>query len=422
MQERKANVGILTEREPVLIVEDTKENQDLLAGLCRRLGVVNEVAENGKVALDMAEKKKYSLFIVDLMMPVMDGKTFIGKIKHVNPEAIILVQTALDSSETIIQVMKMGVFDYIIKPIDPELFSTSLFKAFDYLYLRTFEHEQSLAAGMKIRNQIEWLSYKDTLRIAAKDNVDTKSIYNLKTSLAQGAGFGSLVTLIDMMMSSAEKSGDKYTVDAQIIDLINTNNGYCRQQLDGLYSAADIMEQDVSLENHTGAELVADLPEIFARVVPFLAEKKLSLTYPELRENCRIHYNKEKVALIVEELLVNAYKYAAEGSVINVFTHISEGYFWVSVKNDIRIKPYGGVPANMEKLVLEPFFRIQPPDETAARFERIGFGLGLAVADYVMKKHNGLMIIHDVKDLTGEKERTCVLAEMLFPVDRGREV
>lgn len=39
------------------------------------------------------------------------------------------------------------------------------------------------------------------------------------------------------------------------------------------------------------------------------------------------------------------------------------------------------------------------PDETAAKFERLGFGLGLAVADYVMKKHNGMFIISDVRDL-----------------------
>jgi CheY-like chemotaxis protein len=422
MSDRKANIDMMTKKEPVLIVEDTKENQDLLAGLCRRIGVNSDIAENGQVALDMSAAKKYSIFIVDLMMPVMDGKTFIEKIKHVNPEAIILVQTALDSSDTIIQIMKMGVFDYIIKPIDPELLSGSLYKAFDYLYLRTFEHQQSLAAGLKIRNQIEWLSYKDTMRIAAKEGSDTKSIYNLKTSLAQGAGFGSLVTLIDLMVSSAEKKEDKYLIDSQILDLINTNNGFCRQQLEGLHSAADIMEQDISLEPHTGAELVAELPDMFSTVIPYLEEKKLSLTYPELRENCRLNYNREKIALILEELMVNAYKYALHGSVINIFTRISEGYFWLSVKNDIRLKPYGGVPVDMEKLVLEPFFRIQPPDESAARFERIGFGLGLAVSDYVMKKHNGLMIVHDVKDLTGDKERPCVLAEILLPIDRGREV
>jgi CheY-like chemotaxis protein len=412
----QANIATLASREPVLIVEDTRENQELLAGLCKKFGITCDIAENGQVALDMMAKRSYPVYIVDLMMPVMDGKTFIGKLRAIEPEAIVLVQTALDASDTIIHVMKMGVFDYIIKPIDPELFKEAVFKAIDYYYLKRFDKEQSLAAGLKIRNQIDWLSYKEGLRISGKESNDTKSIYNLKTSLAQGAGFGSLVTFIDMMKSTAEKEGDFYKVDASILDMITTNNEYCRMQLDGLHVAADIMEQEIPMEEHSASELVSALPDIFSRIIPFLPEKKLQLTYPELRDNCKLKYNNEKMVLVIEELLINAFKYALPGSVINVFSRISEGYFWLSMKNDIREKPYGGVPEKFEKLVLEPFFRLQPPDESAAKFERIGFGLGLSVADYVMKKQNGLCIVHDVKDLTHEKERVCVLAELLLPV------
>ena len=403
-------------RDPILIVEDTVENQELLRALCRKLSIQCDIAENGAVALSMLAKKEYALFVVDLMMPVMDGRTFIGELKKKIPDAVVLVQTALDSSETIISIMKMGVFDYVIKPIDPELLRETLYKALEYSYLKRNEKEQSLSAGLKIRNQIEWLSYKDSLRMSGKDSSDAKSVYNLKTSLAQGAGFGSLTTLIDMLSSAAEDKGDKYLVDKQIIDIIVQNNEYCRLQMDGLHAAADIMEQDFPLEELDSAALVADIPGVLSRVVPHLADKNLTITYPELKENRKIRFNREKVALVLEELIVNAYKYAIPGTGINMFSHVSEGYFWLSVKNDVSPKPYGGVSEKFEKLVLEPFFRIRPPDETAAKFERLGFGLGLAVADYVMKKHNGMFIIHDVRDLTHEKERLCVLSEMLFPV------
>jgi signal transduction histidine kinase len=176
------------------------------------------------------------------------------------------------------------------------------------------------------------------------------------------------------------------------------------------------MEQDFPLEESDAAALVASIPDCISSITPHLKDKNLVLTFPELKENRKLKYNKEKVSLLIEELMVNAYKYAINGSTINIFTRISEGYFWLSMKNDVTEHPYGGVPEKYEKLVLEPFFRIRPPDESAAKFERLGFGLGLAVADCVMKKHNGLFIIHDVKDLTHEKERVCVLSEMLFPV------
>jgi CheY-like chemotaxis protein len=414
MNLQKTVIEGITSREPVLIVEDKKENQDLLLGLCKRIGLSCDIADNGQIALSMLEKRKYPIYIVDLMMPVMDGRTFIEHLKKKYPDAVILVQTATDSSETIIPIMKLGVFDYIIKPIDPELFTASVLKAIDYYSLKNFEREQNLAAGHKIRNQIEWLSYKESLRMS--DSTDAKSIYNLKTSLAQGAGFGSLVTLIDMLIATSEKSGDKYMIDSQIIDLIKENNEYCRLQIEGLHSAVEIMEQEFSLESHDASDLVSSLPEFFSRVTPFLGEKKLTLKYPELRNNCKLSYNQDKIALVLEELLVNVFKYALPGTTVNIFTRISDGYFWVSLKNDIRVKPYGGIPQQYEKLVIEPFFRLQPPDESAGRFERIGFGLGLTVTDSVMKKHNGLFIIHDVKDLTGDRERLCVLAEILLPV------
>jgi CheY-like chemotaxis protein len=419
MSDKNLNIAAVAAKEPILVVEDTKENQDLIIAVCKRLGIRCDIAENGAVALEMCARKNYPVYIVDLMMPVMDGRTFIEKLRQKDPEAIVLVQTAVDSSETIIHVMKLGVFDYIIKPIDPEMFRDSLFKAIDYYYLKKFEKEQSLSAGLKIRNQIEWLSLKESLRMAGAENVDTKSIQNLKTSLAQGAGFGSLVTLIDMLVDSAEEAdGDYFRVSKDVINMLGENNKYCRLQLEGLHFASDILDQEIELQDHRAVDLVSYLPKMLARVSPFLKEKNLSLTFPDLRDDCKLAFNLEKVSLILEEIIVNTYKYSIHGTAINIFTRINEGYFWLSVKNDVSEKPYGGVPPQYEKLVLEPFFRIHPPDESAARFERIGFGLGLAVADYVMKKHNGIFIIHDVRDLTGDKNKLCVLSEMLFPVQK----
>ena len=61
------------------------------------------------------------------------------------------------------------------------------------------------------------------------------------------------------------------------------------------------------------------------------------------------------MTIVMEELMVNAFKYSARGSTINVFCHVNHGYFWVNIKNDVTLKPYGGVPKEYEKLVLEPF-------------------------------------------------------------------
>ncbi len=124
---------------PILIIEDNPANQKVLESVCLAMQIEYHMAENGKIAMEFMAETQYNVFVVDLMMPVMDGKTFIQELKKINPNAIILVQTALDVPDTIIDIMKLGVFDYIVKPIDIDLFKQVILKALDYARLKIEE-------------------------------------------------------------------------------------------------------------------------------------------------------------------------------------------------------------------------------------------------------------------------------------------
>ncbi|MDY6934488.1 MAG: response regulator [Spirochaetota bacterium] len=406
----------LKPRNPILILEDVKENQDLLKGICKKMGIPCEIAENGEVGLQLLEKNTFSIYIVDLIMPVMDGRIFIQNLKKKHPESVVLVQTALDTADTIIDIMKLDVFDYIVKPIDLEVFQKAIHKSLEYKYLKDMERNLNLNAGAKIRNQIEWLNYKEDRRVSEKDDTDIKSIYNLKTSITQGTGFGSLLTLIDLVKGSKVDAGDVYKIDKQIIDLLINNYDICNAQLEGLHSISKLLEIKCSLNQIDATELVAAIPNMVVDVISFLSLKDLRVTYPELKTNCKINVDMEKLSLIIEELFINAYKYAVHKSAINIFSQIKEGYFWLSFMNEVYEEPYGGVPPEYEKLVLEPFFRLLPPDETIGMVEKYGLGLGLSVVDNIIRKHNGMFMIHDVKDHTHDSIKSSVLAEILLPV------
>lgn len=416
MQKLKENPAIRKTGDSILILEDIKENQDLLRELCNNMGIHSVIAENGKVGLELMEKELFSLFIVDLMMPVMDGKTFIKKLKEIQPNAIILVQTALDSSETIIEIMKMGIFDYIVKPLDPELFEKVIRKSLDYKHLVDMQDNLANSASLKIRNQIEWLNYKEYRRVASKEYADIKSIYNLKTSLTQGTGFGSLLTIIDIIIHSKTDEGATYSIDKEIIDLLAKNYDTCKSQIDGLHEISNLLENTFEVKMSDANTLIAAIPDMIKAILPYLEKKNLKITYPELKTNCKLNLNLEILSPIIEELLINAYKYTVPGSTINMFAYIKEGYLWLSIMSEIREKPYGGIPEKYEKLVLEPFFRLQPTEESIEEIEKFGLGLGLTVVDNITRKHGGMFLIHDVKSYTDEKAKSCVLAEVMLPV------
>lgn len=414
------NTNIKIPRYPVLIVEDKKENQVLLQSLCSQLGVTTEVAENGQIALDFVKSHKYSLFIVDLMLPVLDGKTFIESLKRIESSPVVIIQSALDATDTIIEVMRLGVFDYIVKPIDLDLFRHTLSKALEFKYLKDIEAELILNESIKLRGQLEWLNYKETLRITGKDSYQKNSIFNLTTSLSQGGGVGITISLLDMLKMDIVEQGDRYLVNKEILDTLFENNEYSRRVLFGLGTVVELMEQTFHIEEVPANRLVKEIPSYLKPILPFMKNKDISVAFPSVNTNAKVEIDLEKFRLVIEELLINAYKYSVKSSRIDIFAHVTGTYFCITFKNEIDENSYGGIPPEKEKLVLEPFFRIHPPVEDILEVEKFSLGLGLTVVDFIINKHNGMFFIHNAVDHTGKRRTNCVLAEIFLPIKLER--
>ena len=414
------NTNIKIPRYPVLIVEDKKENQVLLQSLCSQLGVATEVAENGQIALDLVKSHKYSLFIVDLMLPVLDGKTFIESLKRIESSPVVIIQSALDATDTIIEVMRLGVFDYIVKPIDLDLFRHTLSKALEFKYLKDIEAELILNESIKLRGQLEWLNYKETLRITGKDSYQKNSIFNLTTSLSQGGGVGITISLLDMLKMDIVEQGDRYLVNKEILDTLFENNEYSRRVLFGLGTVVELMEQTFHIEEVNANRLVKEIPSYLKDILPFMKNKDISVAFPSVNTNAKVEIDLEKFRLVIEELLINAYKYSVKSSRIDIFAHVTGTYFCITFKNEIDENSYGGIPPEKEKLVLEPFFRIHPPVEDILEVEKFSLGLGLTVVDFIINKHNGMFFIHNAVDHTGKRRTNCVLAEIFLPIKLER--
>jgi two-component system cell cycle response regulator len=79
-------------------------------------------AGNGEEGLAAAAREKPDLIILDVTMPVMDGVTMLGKLKE-NPELKtipVIMLTAESGRENVLQIAKLGVRDYLVKPFKEE--------------------------------------------------------------------------------------------------------------------------------------------------------------------------------------------------------------------------------------------------------------------------------------------------------------
>jgi two-component system response regulator RegX3 len=99
----------------ILIVEDETSFSEAIAFLLGKEGFESEIAENGRVALDLFKKNHYDLILLDLMIPEVSGIDVCRAIRTTSPVPIIML-TAKDSEVDKVVGLELGADDYVTKP------------------------------------------------------------------------------------------------------------------------------------------------------------------------------------------------------------------------------------------------------------------------------------------------------------------
>ncbi len=100
----------------ILFTDDEVSLQEFMRFELPRLGHEVTVCPDGKSALKVMEKTTFDAAILDLMMPDMSGIQVLERLKQVSPDTEAVMMTAYASTETAVEAMKLGAFDYINKP------------------------------------------------------------------------------------------------------------------------------------------------------------------------------------------------------------------------------------------------------------------------------------------------------------------
>lgn len=102
----------------ILVVDDEERIRRLVRMYMERSGFIVEEAEDGQQALDLALSNPYSLIILDLMLPGMDGRDVCTQIRQHHDIPIIMLTAAGDEVNRI-QGFELGADDYVVKPFSP---------------------------------------------------------------------------------------------------------------------------------------------------------------------------------------------------------------------------------------------------------------------------------------------------------------
>ena len=127
----------LTPGIDVLIVDD---EPDVLhsEALALRMEGISRVATagSGQEAARLVEEKGAVVAVLDINMPDMDGVALLEKIMECRPDTTAIMLTGREDAETAVRCMKLGAFDYIVKPVDNIRFVTAVRKAMEHGELR----------------------------------------------------------------------------------------------------------------------------------------------------------------------------------------------------------------------------------------------------------------------------------------------
>ena len=136
----------------ILIADDEEVMRDSLSDWLREDGYDVIAVASGAEAVEKVKSEPWTVLMVDLKMPGMDGMEVVRQVKKISPELPIIMVTAYATVDTAVQAMKEGAYDYIAKPFDPEQVGLAIRKIIAHQEVL----EENVALRQALRKQHEF--------------------------------------------------------------------------------------------------------------------------------------------------------------------------------------------------------------------------------------------------------------------------
>ncbi len=120
----------------ILVVDDEEPIRKGLARLISDMGHDVDLAASAEEALQKALAAPPDLVITDLQLPGRDGLQLVGDLKERGIESTLVILTAHGTIDSAVEATRRGVYDYLVKPVDPERLSTVIFKGLERSAMR----------------------------------------------------------------------------------------------------------------------------------------------------------------------------------------------------------------------------------------------------------------------------------------------
>lgn len=368
----------------ILVVEDEEIIRVMFQQSFLNWGFQVDMAENGKMALEMCQENSYHIVVTDLNMPIMNGMELLKRIKSRWPFTEVVVITGFATIESAIEAMKLGAYDFILKPVNFDQVQFTINKCFQ-----------------KIGAQAENTELRElNARLIELNELKDKFIYitnhEIRTPLTILKGY--LEILRDLISDADEETNE-------VLEILENTANELHDLVDRMHMLEGLEQSSAPLR-----EDLVDLKEVIQKVY-----REVSGLYQSRNIDLKVYMDKNplvikgdyrQVRFVLRELLQNALKFTPDGGKVSVKLELVNREIHYSVK-DTGI----GIPFEKQEMVFEKFYEIQDVvNHKTSDQEFMGGGLGIGLS-LVKEMVNGMKGRINLESEPGEGS----LFRIIFP-------
>ncbi len=371
----------------VLLVDDDPNVLKSLSKLLESEGYSARSCPDAFAALEFAESERFDVVLSDVKMPAVSGLELLDHIHRLDPDIPVVLMTGYSETGTAIEALKRHAFDFILKPIQPEMLVSILARALNYRRLR--EAERGYAGLLKstvLKNTEELKQHIEELKIArdaAEESSKLKSEFMANISHEIRTPLNGMVGLIELLTSldhTAEQ--DKYyamlqSSTSRLSYLLNNLIEFSKMAS----GSFELTETEFSL-----GDLLVPLVRSYSDKA---AAKNLIMSYiPDTDLPDRLFGDEVRLRHVLHHILENSIKFTNEGRIefrIDTLEKADHGGS-KTVMRRFTVSDTGiGIEPEKIKTIFDGF---RQADGSATR-KHEGAGLGLAIARKTIQSMGG---------------------------------
>lgn len=338
----------------VMIVDDNRQNVELLAETLASSGLDITTFINPHDAAEAVKKEKFDLFLLDIMMPEVSGFDLAKIIKNseLNDTSLIMFISALSDSDTKIQGYELGSCAYIEKPFDIKVVRSQIF------------------------NSLKTKCLNDAIN-SRKDDFLAMVAHDLKSPV------NSEIAALDLLLRSYENTKDDFKKD--IVCDISGATKYMKNLIDNVLNKYKLDNSGTVL-NKAKHSLNLLIIESIEETKYLMLEKRQKAVFQNKTRKCSAMIDFLEIKRVLHNLIMNAIENSPKDTVIEMELSENKKYFVFSIRNETN----GYTKINPDE-IFEKFMSY------AVEQKRVGSGLGLYISKRIIEAHEGTIKV-DVKN------------------------